>query len=211
MKTTQKDYSGLIILAIGAVLFIGAMVIVFKSGGQNSVISNPNDHHAGTQEESAKFNALVGQPSLPFSLQDRDGKTYSLETLRGKNVVLFFNEGLMCYPTCWNQIASFPKDSRFRDNNTEVISIVVDSPREWQGAVEQMPELAAATVVFDTGASVSSQFGVLALASSMHKGSLPGHTYVIIDKNGVIRFVFDDPNMAINNDRLIEEIKKLPS
>ena len=43
----------------------------------------------------------------------------------------------------------------------------------------------------------------------MHYGQLPGHTYVVIDGNGVIRHVYDDPNMAIHNDQLVDELKKL--
>ena len=45
--------------------------------------------------------------------------------------------------------------------------------------------------------------GVLALAA------LPGHTYVLIDKNGVIKYVFDDIRMGKNEDKLIKEIKKI--
>ena len=50
---------------------------------------------------------------------------------------------------------------------------------------------------------------MLTLDSSMHYGSLPGHTYVIIDKEGIVRYVYDDPRMAINNDLLVAELGKL--
>jgi len=43
----------------------------------------------------------------------------------------------------------------------------------------------------------------------MHPGSLPGHTYFIIDKEGIIRFTLDDPNMALANDKLIKAIGEL--
>ena len=43
----------------------------------------------------------------------------------------------------------------------------------------------------------------------MHPGSLPGHTYVVIDKKGIVRYIFDDPNMGIRNDQLVAEITKL--
>lgn len=49
---------------------------------------------------------------------------------------------------------------------------------------------------------------MLKTSSSMHYGSLPGHTYVIIDKEGMVRHVFDDPNMSIHNDQLVAEISK---
>ena len=47
------------------------------------------------------------------------------------------------------------------------------------------------------------------MASSMHKGSLPGHTYIVLDKDAVVRYVFDDPNMAIANDMLFGKIEEL--
>ena len=115
----------------------------------------------------------------------------------------------MCYPACWNQIVALGKDERFKNADVVVLSVVVDLPEEWQKAIEKMPELAEATVVFDKGAAVSSKFNMLKAKSSMHYGSLPGHTYVIIDKEGIVRHVFDDSNMAIHNDKLVEEIVKL--
>lgn len=70
-------------------------------------------------------------------------------------------------------------------------------------------ELAKATIVFDNGASVSKEFGALTVASSMHYGRFPGHTYVVLDKEGVVRYVLDDPQMAIRNDQIINELSKI--
>ncbi len=168
-----------------------------------------NHGHATANVSSALLNSLVGKSVPVFSLTDRDNKTYSQDNLRGKNVILFFNEGLMCYPACWNQIVSLSKDERFKNDDTVVLSVVVDSKNDWQKAIDQMPELAQATVVFDSGASVSKTFGALTAPSSMHVGSLPGHTYVLINKEGMVKYVFDDPNMGIRNDQLIDELKKL--
>jgi len=72
-----------------------------------------------------------------------------------------------------------------------------------------LPLSSPATVVFDKDATVSKQFGLLAVASSMHPGSLPGHTFVLIDKEGVVKHIFDDPNMGIHNDQLVAELNKL--
>ena len=157
----------------------------------------------------AALNNLMNKPVLDFSLADRDGNVYSPANLRGKNVVLFFNEGLMCYPACWNQIVSLSKDERFKNEDTVVLSVVVDSKNDWQQAINKMSELAQATVVFDTGAIIAKKFGALTAPSSMHVGLFPGHTYVLMDKEGIVRFVFDDPNMGIHNDQLVAEIAKL--
>lgn len=189
----KKNNTTTIAVVIGIIALVGWL---FYLGGRN--------------KSSVPMGDLVGKPAPAFSLTDRDGKAYSSDSLRGENIVLFFNEGLMCYPACWNQIAALSKDDRFKNNDTAVLSVVVDSKEDWRQAVNKMPELAQAMVVFDSGASASKKFGVLSLASSMHPGLYPGHTYVIIDKEGIVRYVFDDPNMGIRNDQLAAEIAKLP-
>ena len=209
----KKSNTKTILLAGGAILLIGAL---FYFGGRNQAPSpasntaaNPHNHNMTASVSLTALNDLVNKPVSDFSLMDRDGNVYSPANLRGKNVVLFFNEGLMCYPACWNQIVSLSKDNRFKNDDTVVLSVVVDSKEDWQKAINKMPELAQATVVFDAGAAVAKQFGVLTTPSSMHVGSLPGHTYVLIDKEGNVRYVFDDPQMGIRNDQLVSEIAKL--
>ena len=75
--------------------------------------------------------SVVGKPAPDFSLPDINGKTVKLSDLKGKNIVLFFNEGQMCYPACWNQIEDLGDDPRFDTTNTVAYSIVVDSPEQW--------------------------------------------------------------------------------
>ena len=169
-------------------------------------------HHSGGVPKIASsatdLNKLVGKPSPQFSFADLQGNEYSNEKLKGKNVVLFFNEGTMCYPACWNQIVALAKDDRLKENGTVVLSVVADPPKAWQKAIQQMPELGIATVVFDKNAAVSKSFGMLTVPSSMHYGSLPGHSYVVIDKEGIVKHVYDDPSMAIHNDALANELAR---
>ncbi len=170
-----------------------------------------NGHHGGAAiaVNSDALNFLMGKPMPDIELKDKDGKKYTTADFKGKNTVLFFNEGLMCYPACWNQIAAFGSDQRFNSDQIQAISIVVDSANDWQSAIAKMPQLAQATTMFDANATVSRQLGLLATASSMHRGSLPGHTYVVIDKDAIVRYVFDDPNMAMANDMLFGKIGEL--
>ncbi|HIK00236.1 TPA: redoxin domain-containing protein [archaeon] len=155
------------------------------------------------------FNNAVGKAAPEFSLEDINAKTIKLSDLRGKNVILFFNEGAMCYPSCWNQMLELAKDSRLNNEKTASFSIVIDTKEEWERITKQMPEFSQTKILFDTTKKVSTDYGVLTLPSSMHVGSMPGHSYVIIDKNGILRYVFDDPNMGIRNDMLSAEVTKL--
>ena len=154
----------------------------------------------------ASLNSLIGKPLPDIQLQDINGKVYTNASFKGKNTVLFFSEGLMCYPACWNQIAGFGTDPRFNTGEIQALSVLVDSSRDWQRAIDKMPELAKANTLFDVGGSVSGKLGLLSLPSSMHRGSLPGHTYIVLDKDGIVRYVDDDPNMAMANDWLIKKI-----
>lgn len=204
MKNETKNLFSVIVLVLGV---IGVIALVANNGKGASADSH--DMAAPAQADAASLEAMVGKPAPQFSLTDINGKEYTAESLKGKNVVLFFNEGLMCYPACWNQIAQFGSDDRFNTADTVALSVVVDPKAEWGRAIEKMPELAAATTLFDEGATVSRAFNVLTTASSMHYGALPGHTYVIIDKAGIVRDVLDDPRMAIRNDEIFTKIQAL--
>lgn len=209
----MKNNNTLIIIVVAVIAVLVGITIGSKNKNTSGVAVSPtvdsHGHSTAGSAPAAPLKDLTGKPTPNFVLADRDGKSYASNELRGKNIILFFNEGLMCYPACWNQIVSLARDARLNKSDTVVLSVVVDLPKDWQTAIDKMPELAEATVVFDKNASVSKQFGVLTLASSMHYGSLPGHTYVIIDKEGIVRHMFDDPNMAIHNDQLAAEISKL--
>lgn len=212
----MKNNTLITLSIIGIVAFA---VLFYFSGGDKSSVSNsaiennttidPHGHDTTVDVSSESLNNLVGKLAPNFSFNDRDGKIYSQDTLRGKNTILFFNEGLMCYPACWNQIVAFSKDDRFKNDDISVLSVVVDPIKDWQQAINKMPELAQTTVVFDNNASASKAFGILSLPSSMHPGLFPGHTYAVIDKEGIVKYVFDDPAMGIRNDQLMEEIAKL--
>lgn len=206
-----KQNTGLVIVVVGAVISIAVLFVYFSKDKGNLDAADMAGHHNSysAPANSGQLNNLLNKSVPDFSLTDMEGNVYSSENLKGKRVVLFFNEGLMCYPACWNQIAALGKDERLNKDDTVALSVVVDSKNDWEKAIKQMPELSKAKVLFDKGAAVSRIFGVLNLPSSMHPGSLPGHTYVVFDKEGTVRFVFDDPNMGIRNDQLISEISKL--
>lgn len=198
------DKKTIIIGIVGAVVIGG--LILFAGGKERSVIEgtiNPDS------KEKISFKEAVGKKAPDFELESIDGKIVKLSDYLGKNVVLFFNEGSMCYPACWDQIAELGNDSRFDTENIAAFSIVVDSKNQWLGIVSKSPNLSKSKILFDTSRLVSKAYDILYLDSSMHPGSFPGHTYFIIDKEGIIRFTLDDPSMALANDKLIGEIKKL--
>lgn len=218
MSPNQK--TTVAIIGILALAFVGDRLINQKYSN-NNISSDTNsqslsqnsgsmdDHHKPQPSNSVVFNSLLGVAAPDFNLEGYDGRKYQLSELKGKNVLLFFNEGLMCYPACWNQMVAFGNDKDLL-SKTVILNITADPKNKWQEAVNKMPELAKATVLFDSNKTISTKYGVLGLESSMHKGVFPGHTYVLIDKEGIVRYLKDDPQMAVRNTELLSEVNKLP-
>lgn len=193
----KKIIIGAVVVAIG---FIGSAWL-----SRNNQTSEPLKSSIA---QKIDFNGAVGKKAPDFELEGMQGKV-RLSDYLGKVVVLFFNEGSMCYPACWNQIAELGNDARFNTGSVAAFPVVVDPKSQWLDIVARSMNMANARILFDTSRSVSKMYGVLNLNSSMHPGRFPGHTYFVIDRQGIIRFTLDDPNMALANDRLIQEIEKI--
>ena len=202
-----------IVSLIAIIIGLAGLVWWSKSTDNQVLNTSPDSETKSTidlgVQEKIDFVEAVGQKAPDFELESIDGITIRLSDYLGKNVVLFFNEGSMCYPACWSQMAELGNDSRFDTASITAFSIVTDPKNQWLDIVSKSTNLAKSKILFDTARSVSRAYDVLNLNSSMHPGSLPGHTYFIIDKEGIIRFTMDDPYMALANDKLIREIEKL--
>ncbi len=212
-----------VILLIGTLFFM-TIKNISDSGYANKInqeISQVDDmnHHDNNlitennvlnkDIKTINFDDAIGKEAPDFILIKQDNTTFKLSNYKGKNVILFFNEGAMCYPACWQQITALGQDSRLNTEEIIPVSIVVDSKEKWSQVFSSKTTFQKSNMLYDTGGFVSQAYGTLNLQSSMHKGSYPGHTYFIINKKGIIIFKLDDPNMAINNDVLFAEISKV--
>lgn len=208
----KKNKLGLWLIAGAVVLLLAGFYLLSRaSSSERAESSDPMQsmHNAVSGNGSKDLSSLIGKPMPAFSLKDKSGAVYSAESLKGKDTILFFNEGLMCYPSCWNQMVSLAKDSRFEGPGVQALSVVVDSAGDWSYAVNKMPDLARATVLFDPDKTFSRMMGMLSVPSSMHPGSYPGHSYLLVDKDGIVRFAFDDPRMGLNDDLLAAKLQEL--
>ncbi|OGR34408.1 MAG: hypothetical protein A2051_00895 [Desulfovibrionales bacterium GWA2_65_9] len=191
---------------VGTVLFgIIFIIVVVIAVGLVNLFGGPSVK-TDIETPPASLEELLDKPAPLFSLSDIAGRVYSNENLKGKNVMLFFNEGLRCYPACWDQMVSLG-DPKFNNDEIATFSVVVDKKSDWELAAEKLDDMKKVNALFDDG-TVSTRFGMLNTRSSMHRGTLPGHSYVILDKNGIVRFVLDDPRMAIQDDKLEQYFKQ---
>ncbi len=183
-----------------------AVVIII---GAASLKNNANNANPEPSLKDTNTATVVGQPVPDFTLTSYNGEEVTMSAQKGKKVVLFFNEGIMCYPACWNQIAALGNDSYFNSDDVVAYSIVPDIKDRWVEAINQMPELGNGNILLDSTKKVTRQFNMTNLASSMHKGGLAGHTFLIIDEDGIIRFVYDDVEMGVRNELLKAELAKI--
>jgi len=152
----------------------------------------------------------LGAVAPDFTLPDVNGGTFTLSSYRGRaNVLLFFNEGLSCAP-CLNQMTDLDQmNSQFTKLDIVVVSITGDSINllaSW--AHSSGPQ--HSTVLSDQNLGVSKAYDMLGPDKSMMPGTAPGHTFILVDKSGVIKWRQDyGPSvMYVPNDQILATIRK---
>ncbi|WP_026734952.1 peroxiredoxin [Fischerella sp. PCC 9605] len=126
----------------------------------------------------------VGDTAPNFTLPSQNGSPVSLTDFRGKPVVLYF------YPKddtpgCTVESCAFRDQYEvFKSAGAEVIGISGDSPESHQkfATKYQLPF----TLLSDKGNKVRKQYGATAAF-----GLFPGRVTYVIDKDGVVQYVFD--------------------
>ena len=151
----------------------------------------------------------VGEVAPDFALPNANGGTYSLSAQRGKTVLLYFHEGLMCAP-CWQHLIDIQADVQGFTalGIDDVVAISVDPLAAHAQHADQngvtLPVLAdednAAAASYDT------------LAYGMMSGRMSGHTFIVVGPDGAILWRADyggPPNfsMYVPNETLIAELR----
>lgn len=142
------------------------------------------------------------KPAPAFTLPATDGSQVSLSDYRGQNVLLYFSEGVGC-DACFYQMTSLEKDaSVLKDAGiSKVIPIVVNPMPDVQQTVEQFG-LKTPWLV-DGDMSISNAYGVI--GTGMH-ANLPGHSFVLIDGSGQIKWTMAYPSMFASAQQLVKDM-----
>jgi peroxiredoxin len=125
----------------------------------------------------------------------------SLSDYRGRNVVLFFNEGAGCQ-SCLVQMAEIEKNAAaFKELNATVLPIVMNTREQ----ILRDMELNGVRTPFqlDDG-RVSKAYRTL--GRGMH-ADLPGHSFVLIDTTGRQRWYGEYPSMWLPPQQLLLELR----
>jgi len=162
-----------------AILVLG--VIYFLNAGNGSSAS-PN--------QAGKYPFEVGSPgpgeqAPAIRLPSTGGSTFDLATLRGKTVLVFFQEGIACEP-CWTQIKAIESNMpQFRALGIETMVSITSDPLD---ALKQKvaDEGLSTPVLSDPSLAVSrtyhaNQYGMMGESSD-------GHTFLVVGTDGRIKW-----------------------
>jgi peroxiredoxin Q/BCP len=134
---------------------------------------------------SGKVGLAVGDRAPDFALPDASGATIRLSDFRGKKAVVLYFYPKDDTPGCTKEACGF-RDSyeEFAGAGAEVIGVSSDSGDSHRGFASKYK--LPFTLLSDRGGKVRQQYGVPATL-----GLLPGRVTFVIDRDGVVRHVFN--------------------
>ncbi len=136
-----------------------------------------------------------------FTLTDTNGANHSLADHRGENVLLYFNEGAGCQ-SCIVQMGEIEKQAKaFAAEDITVLPIVMNTREQ---ILADMDLNGVKTPFLLDDGTVSDAYGTL--GKGMHAG-LPGHSFVLIDKQGRQRWYGEYPSMWLQPTELLEKVR----
>jgi peroxiredoxin len=137
-----------------------------------------------------------------FTLVDTSGRPVHLADYRGHPVVLYFSEGAGCQ-SCLLQMAAIEKQAdAFRADGIVVLPIVMNSADQIRA--DMAANKVTTPFLIDTAGAVSRAYGTL--GKGMHAG-LPGHSFVLIDANGIQKWYGEYPSMYLAPQELLQQIR----
>ena len=143
----------------------------------------------------------VGTPAPDFTLPSTSGEDVTLSRLRGKNVLLAFFP-LAFTKVCTQEMCALTEDyGRFRDANTEVLPISVDSVptlREFKAK-----ERITVDLLSDFKREVSRRYGTL-----IEDKFFSNRAYVLVGPEGLVRWAYaeETPGTRRENEELLAPV-----
>ena len=132
----------------------------------------------------------VGQTAPDFSLPDRSGRAVRLSDYRGRSPVVLYFYPKDDTPGCTKEACAFRDQYQdFKDAGAEVIGVSSDDEQAHEkfASKHRLPFVLLA----DRGGAVRKRYGVPATL-----GLLPGRVTFVIDRQGIVRHVFNSQLQA---------------
>lgn len=159
-----------------------------------------------TKNRTESKTLKVGDVAPDFTLKTGDKNEWRLSSLRGKkNVVLAFVPYAFS-SVCSAQLPSYEAElERFRDFDTEVVSISQDSVHALSAWAKTIH------TTFPLLSDYYPQGQVVDLYGVRHPAGMPERALFVIDKEGVIRFIeiMHSPGDMPDNEELFDALRQL--
>jgi len=127
----------------------------------------------------------IGDSAPNFTLPSQNGENISLSDFRHQKAVVLYFYPKDDTPGCTIESCAFRDQYEvFKNAGAEVIGVSGDSPESHQkfSAKHNLPF----TLLTDKGDQIRKQYG-----ATMAFGFIPGRVTYVIDKEGIVRYVFD--------------------
>ena len=148
---------------------------------------------------TAQKEASGAAPS--FRLVSTAGGQVSLADFRGRNVLLYFNEGVGC-DICFSQTAKLEADEAFKALDVPLVPIVMNPAAQVQTELRRFG--LRTPYLVDPDGSVSRSYDTLGTG---HHADLPGHSFVLVGPDGQMRWRGDYPEMWVAPAELAEAVR----
>lgn len=184
-------------------VFLATALVGVVTVGYLALTSAPGDN----LDMQARW---VGREAPDFTLPAVDGGSFKLSDYRGESpLLLFFNEGLMCAPCLRQMVDADRDDARFAALGVVQAAITTDplpQLQQWAGS----NEIRQLKVASDQSLEVDRVYEMLGKDVSMMAGTRAGHTYLLVDKEGIVRWRADyGPGvMYVEQDEIYQKVKQ---
>lgn len=181
-RRRRKTWRTRVLVALG----VGALLAMFwtlgRDGGGSATIA-------------------AGARAPAFSLATTDGGTVSLADLNGRTLLLYFSEGVGCDP-CFTQLAEIERSQARLDQLG--VTLVPFMPNHADEVRRELARFALRTpALIDDSLMAARAYDTLGRG---HHADLPGHSFILVDGSGMIRWRGDYPEMYVESAGLLDEV-----
>jgi peroxiredoxin len=192
----------------------GLLIAGLVLAGLYSVFASANPPKNATAGATSRVVYEVGTPGIGqlspgFTLADSNGGETSLADYSGKNVLLFFQEGLAC-EACWTQLTDLEADAaKVKAAGIDAIVSITNDPAQ-QSARKAQDMGLTTPILSDPGLVASKKYH--ANDYGMMGTSTNGHSFILVGPDGKIKWRADyggapKYTMYVPVDQILSDLK----